>query len=455
MQWIFSPKLLERITDFLHANRKRRIKRLIDGMHSADLADVINSLDSKDRFLFFNMISDEVAADIISELHNDSRRIILNQIKSEQLAKIIIKMDTDDAVDILEELDKQQYYLVLNNIQEKNKEKAEELQKLLQYEKKTAGGIMDTEAIAVSSEFTPQQVKEYIKNLDVDISDFHYLYVVNEDNVLLGKVSLSKMFIADDQSKVKTLMEDGVISVNVDTDQEEVAELFRKYDLMTIPVVDDENHLLGRITFDDVIDVIDEEASEDAYKMVGLETEDKVFSTPIESMKKRIFWLSINLGTAILAASVVSLFEGTINKYVLLAVFMPIVAGMGGNAGTQTLTVIIRGIALHELTFHNTKRAIFKEIAVGGLNGIVLGSISALVAYLWKGNPILGVILGMAMICNMIIAGLFGALVPITLRAIKIDPALASGVFVTTLTDISGFASFLGLATIFMKFLTN
>jgi magnesium transporter len=245
-------------------------------------------------------------------------------------------------------------------------------------------------------------------------------------------------------------MDTDIITADVELDQEQVAHLFRKYDLYILPVIDKQGHLLGRITVDDVIDVIDEEASEDAYKMVGLESEDKVFTKPLNSVRKRLPWLTLNLFTALIVSSVVGIFENTIQQLSVLAVLMPIVAGLGGNSGTQTLTVITRGIALGELTIHNTFRAILKEIGVGVINGIIIGSFATVIAYFLKGNLMLGIILGAAMICNMFIAGLMGSLIPIIMKSLKIDPALASSVIITMLTDIGGFASFLGFATIFL-----
>jgi len=263
-------------------------------------------------------------------------------------------------------------------------------------------------------------------------------------------LEITKLLLAKSSTKAKDIMDRDVIYAPVDLDQEKVAHLFRKYDLYILPVVDQENHLLGRITVDDIIDVIDEEASEDAYKMVGLESEDRVFTSPLSSVRKRLPWLTLNLFTAMLVSSVVGIFEHTIARLSFLAVLMPIVAGLGGNSGTQTLTVITRGIALGELTIHNTLKAIFKEISVGIINGVMIGSAAMLIAYFLKGNLMLGVVLGTAMICNMFIAGLIGSLIPVVMKTLKIDPALASSVIITMLTDIGGFASFLGLASLLL-----
>jgi magnesium transporter len=241
--------------------------------------------------------------------------------------------------------------------------------------------------------------------------------------------------------------------VRVDTDQEEVAQQVASYNLLAIPVVEDENKLVGVITVDDVIDVIKDEATEDIYRLAGVAGDERAFTPPGESLRKRLPWLAVNLGTAFLAAFVVGLFEGTIDKVVALAVFMPIVAGMGGNAATQTLTVVVRGIALGELSWANSRKALLKEAAVGIGNGVVLGLLAAGAAWMMKGDLVLGGVLGLAMIINMFVAATAGTLIPLGLRALKIDPALASSVFITTLTDMAGFASFLGLATVFLRYL--
>jgi magnesium transporter len=244
-----------------------------------------------------------------------------------------------------------------------------------------------------------------------------------------------------------------LMSARVDMDQEEVARQVASYNLLAIPVVDEENKLVGVITVDDVIDVIKDEATEDIYRLAGVAGDERAFTPAGESLRKRLPWLGVNLATAFLAASVVALFEGTIERITALAIFMPIVAGMGGNAATQTLTVIVRGIALGELNWANSRKALLKEAAVGMGNGIVLGLVAAVVAWVTRGNPVLGLVLCAAMIINMFVAATAGTLIPLGLRAANVDPALASSVFITTLTDVFGFFSFLGLARVFIRFL--
>jgi magnesium transporter len=279
-----------------------------------------------------------------------------------------------------------------------------------------------------------------------------YLYVVDERRHLVGVVSLRRLLLVSPETPLKRIMTADLISARVDMDQEEVARQVAAYNLLAIPVVDEENKLVGIITVDDVIDVIKDEATEDIYRLAGVAGDERAFTPAGESLRKRLPWLGVNLATAFLASAVVALFAGegsVIDKLPFLAALMPIVAGMGGNAGTQTLTVIVRGIALGELTWSNSRKALLKEAAVGVGNGVALGLVAALVVWLTKGNPMLGVVLGLAMIINMFVAALAGTLIPLGLRAADVDPALASSVFITTMTDVFGFLSFLGLSALF------
>jgi magnesium transporter len=282
-----------------------------------------------------------------------------------------------------------------------------------------------------------------------------YLYVVDVRRHLVGVTSLRRLLLVSPETPLKRIMTAELTSVRVDTDQEEVARLVASYNLLAVPVVDEENKLVGIITVDDVIDVIKDEATEDIYRLAGVAGDERVFTPAPESLRKRLPWLGINLGTAFLAAGVVGLFTRTIDALPILAVFMPIVAGMGGNAATQTLTVIVRGIALGELTWGNSRKALLKEAAVGIGNGVVLGLIAAVVAWATRGDPVLGLVLGAAMVINMFVAATAGVLIPLGLRAANVDPALASSVFITTMTDVFGFFSFLGLATVFARYLTT
>jgi magnesium transporter len=298
-----------------------------------------------------------------------------------------------------------------------------------------------------------EAITELHSNRDVEM--VFYLYVVDERRHLVGVVSLRRLLLVSPETPLKRIMTADLITARVDMDQEEVARQVASYNLLAIPVVDEENKLAGVITVDDVIDVIKDEATEDIYRLAGVAGDERVFTPPAETFRKRLPTLAIQLVTLFAAAAVVALFEPTIARVTALAVFMPIVAGMGATAATQTLTVMVRGLALGELTWSNSRKALLKEVIIGIGNGILLGLIAAIVAWAAKGDPALGLLLGFAMIINMFVAAAAGTLVPLGLRAANLDPALASSVVVTTMTDVLGFATFLGFATVFLRYLAQ
>jgi magnesium transporter len=289
------------------------------------------------------------------------------------------------------------------------------------------------------------------KNRDLD--NLFYVYVVDDMGKLSGVLALRQLVLQDPDIEIRNAMQRTVFKVKADATQEEVANLIARYNLLAIPVVNDKDRLLGIVTIDDVIDVMREEATKDIYQLAGLDKEDRVFISPFRSVRLRLPWLLVNLATAFLAASVVGLFHNTIAQFAVLAMFMPVVAGMGGNAGTQTFTVIVRSLALGELDFKGAWRALLKESAVGLLNGLVTGIVIAGVVYLWKRNLYLGLILALAQLINLFLAGAFGTIIPLLLRRFKLDPAITSSIFLTTVTDVCGFLAFLGLATLLLKYL--
>jgi len=329
-----------------------------------------------------------------------------------------------------------------------------QVESLLEYGDQTAGRIMNPQVFALNEDLTVAESITELQNAR-DVEMVFYLYVVDVRRHLVGVTSLRRLLLVSPETPLKRIMAPDVKSVRVDTDQEEVARQVASYNLLAVPVVDEENKLVGVVTVDDVIDVIKDEATEDLLRLAGVSGDERVSTPAAESLRKRLPWLAINLITAFLAASVVALFESTIEKVTALAIFMPIVAGMGGNAATQTLTVVVRSLALGELEWSNARVAVTKEAVVGLGNGVVLGIIAALVAWITKGDPMIGLILGMAMVLNMFVAATAGTLIPLGLKAMKVDPALGSSVFITTFTDVVGFASFLGLATVFLRYLVK
>ena len=425
---------------------------LLQKQHPADLAQIFGELQDKEKEATFSLLAERngrLAMEAVSELGPEAGAALLATRSAEEIAKLAQEIPSDDAAALIDYLPEELSAAVLDLMRPKESGVVENL---LEYDEQTAGRIMNPHVFALSEDMTVgEAITELQTNRDVEM--VFYLYVVDERNHLVGVVSLRRLLLVSPETPLKRIMTADLMSARVDTDQEEVARQVASYNLLAIPVVDEENKLVGVITVDDIIDVIKDEATEDIYRMAGVAGDDSAFTPAGESLRKRLPWLGVNLATAFAAASVVALFEGTIALLPVLAVFMPIVAGMGGNAGTQTLTVIVRGIALGELNWGNSRKALTKEAIVGIGNGVALGVVAALVAWVTRGNPVLGLVLGAAMIINMFVAATAGTLVPLGLRAANVDPALASSVFITTLTDMFGFFSFLGLATVFMRYL--
>ena len=436
--------------DFLHHSTDDEVRHVLVELHPADIADIVERLKEEDRTRIMGLISEELAAEVLSLVEEYHKPEVIESIPEETLTKIVLHMDSDDVTDILEELPKEEAEEILDSLPP---EDAGPVRQLLSYPPDSAGGLMQTELVKVTPEASLGETIQLIREKTGKFDDIINVYVVNEHELLIGIVPLRALILARPEQKVSEVMVKDVITALVDMDQEQVAQLFRKYDFISLPVVDQQGKLLGRILVDDIVDVIQEEASEDIYRLAGVDKEEHVNDSPWRSIRLRLPWLTFNAITAIIAATVVGFFQGTIQKVVALAVFMPIVAGMGGNAGTQSLTVITRGIALGELTFANAKRVLLKELVAGLCNGVVLGLLMATLAYLYQGNPMLGLVLGLAMISNMFMAALAGTSIPLLLKWVKVDPALASGVIVTTFTDVTGFFCFLGLATLLIHYL--
>jgi magnesium transporter len=444
--------VVDSVRRLLRIGATANLVNLLQKQHPADLAAVFGELPERDRKAAFTVVverSPKLAMEAVSELGPEAAAQLLADRPAEEIAKLLQEIPSDDAAALVDYLPEDLSSAVLELMRPKE---SGQVENLLEYAEKTAGRIMNPNVFALSEDLTVgESITELQSSRDVEM--VFYLYIVDVRRHLVGVTSLRRLLLVSPETPLKRIMTPDVISVRVDTDQEEAARLVASYNLLAIPVVDEENKLVGVITVDDVIDVIKDEATEDIYRLAGVTADERVFTPPGESLSKRLPWLAVNMVTAFLAATVVSLFEHTISQVVALAVFMPIVAGMGGNAGMQTLTVIVRGIALGELTWGNTRQALFKEALVGLGNGLVLGALGAVAVYLMKGNPVLGGVLGLAMVINMFIAATAGTLIPLGLRALKVDPALASSVFITTFTDVAGFASFLGLATVFLKYL--
>ena len=446
--------VLDSVKRLLRIGATANLLNLLQKQHPADLAQIFSELPDKDREAAFSLLAERngrLAMEAISELGPEAGAALLATRSAEEIAKLAQEIPSDDAAALIDYLPEDLSAAVLDLMRPKESGVVEGL---LEYDEQTAGRIMNPHVFALNEDMTVgEAITELQNNRDVEM--VFYVYVVDDRGHLVGVVSLRRLLLVSPETPLKRIMTADLISARVDMDQEEVARQVAAYNLLAIPVVDEENKLVGSITVDDIIDVIKDEATEDIYRLAGVAGDERAFTPAGESFRKRLPWLAINLVTAFLATMIVALFEGTIEKLAAIAVFMPVVAGMGGNAATQTLTVIVRGIALGELTWGNARKALVKEAAVGIGNGVVLGIVAAGVVWVMRGNVALGLVLGAAMIINMFVAATAGTLVPLGLRAANVDPALASSIFITTLTDIFGFFAYLGLATAFAVYLVG
>jgi magnesium transporter len=446
--------VLDSVKRLLRIGATANLLNLLQKQHPADLAQVLQSLLAQERPAVFTLLverSPRLAMETVSEMGPEEGAKLLTGRSAEEVARLLQEIPSDDAAALIDYLPEELSSEVLELMRRRE---SGQVESLLEYGEQTAGRIMNPQVFALSEDLT---VGEAITALQSsrDVEMVFYLYVVDARRHLVGVTSLRRLLLVSPETPLKRIMTPEVTSVRVDTDQEEVARQVASYNLLAVPVVDEENKLVGIVTVDDVIDVIKDEAAEDLLRLAGVSGDERIETPVAEAIRKRLPWLGINLVTAFVAASVVAAFEGTIQQVTALAIFMPIVAGMGGNAATQTLTVIVRGLALGELSWQSARKALAKEAAIGLGNGVVLGVVAAGVAWATKGDPMLGLVLGMAMLVNLFVAACAGTLVPLGLKALKVDPALGSSVFITTFTDVVGFASFLGLATVFLRYLVQ
>ncbi len=448
MQAASVDQTLEAIRDALDRDALDDAIALIEKLRAPDQAEVFQDLEPEDQNVLLPRLDPDDSADILEHLEDEDAADVAEHLDAETLSRIIDEMEPDEAADLLGDLPKEQVDQVLARLED-----PDEVRPLLIHPDETAGGRMTSDFLALRRKMTVADAIDALRSWAPTEDVSYYLLVVDRDNILRGVLSLRKLITSDPATVLESIMDSDIISVAAGTDQEEAARLMTRYSLLALPVVDDAGHLLGMITHDDLVDVIEEEASEDIYRLGGVLDEDRAIGPARASVRRRLPWLYVNLLTAFLAAWVISQFRDTIERVAVLAAFQAIVAGMGGNAGTQSLTVMVRSLALGEIELREVWRALLKELAVGLINGLAVGLIVGLAAAALQGKPVLGLIIGLAMVGNLIAAGFAGALVPVILRRLKIDPALASGVIVSAVTDTVGFALFLGLATIFIQWL--
>ena len=449
--YVVRPELVQEIIDALDTANIDRVEELVRPLHHADLADLIEMLAPEYRKLLIEIIRAEFDPETLATLEEHVREEVIEQLGAADVAAAISELDTDDAVEVVEHLDDSVQQQVLDAVPAEDRALLEEG---LTYPEDSAGRLMQRELVAVPSYWTVGETIDFMREAaerdeDELPEEFYDIFVVDPRHEPLGRVSLSRVLRTKRPVKVSDLMAAEIRPVPVTMDQEQVAFLFRQYDLASAPVVTEDGRLVGVITHDDVLDVVDEEAEEDLMRLGGVTGTD-LYRAAIDTTRSRFSWLVVNLATAIVASIVIGFFEATIQQIVALAVLMPIVASMGGNAGTQTLTVAVRALAMKELTASNALRIVGKEVLVGGFNGLLFAVLMGFVAWFWFGNPAIGIVIAAAMAINLVVAGLAGVAIPVGLERTGIDPAVASVVLLTTITDVVGFAVFLGLAALFL-----
>lgn len=421
------------------------LKSFISEYHPSEIAILFESISQESRERIISILPAEIASEVISEMDSEFHpEKLLENLHPERRSEIVEELDYDDATDIISQLPEEQQQEILKELDE---EDASNIRSLLKYEKDTAGGLMNTQVIKINEHLNKKEaIEEIIRQSEV-MEEFYTINVINDQNILLGIVSLKDIIKARNNVRIKELIKSDFVYVRAETDQEEVAKLISQYNLTSIPVVDDNMQLLGRITFDDVIDVMEEENTEDILKISGVSEDEELAGNWKEAVKSRLPWLVLNLGTAFLAASIIRYFDATIASMGVLAGYMVIIAGMGGNAATQALAVTVRRISLNDLTDNQAYRTVLKEFTVGLINGAAIGFIVFLFALFYDQNPLLGLIIFIAMTGNLIIAGISGSAIPLALKRIGVDPAIASSIIITTFTDVLGFLLLLGLAS--------
>jgi magnesium transporter len=439
------PEFLDRIRTRIEANDTTALRRLASDLHEADTGDLIEALDAELRPRFVELMGRDFDFAALTEVEDTVREEILEEVAPATIAEGVRELESDDAAHILEDLPAQEQVEILEKLPA---EERVEIQRILQYPEDSAGRRMQTEFIVVPPEWTVGDAIDHMRET-ADLPDrFFELYVADKDSKLLGAVALDRLLRTKRPVPVSELMDEDRRRVRATEDKEEVARMFERYNLVAAPVVDDGDRLVGVLTFDDIVDVIEEEAEEDIRALGGVTRDEELSDSVWTIAKGRFPWLLANLGTALLAAWVIRQFEGSIEKMVALAVLMPIVASMGGNAGTQTMTVAVRALATRDLSDTNAWRVVRREFMVGVINGMCFAVILGVIAAFWFNVSDLGLVIGLAMLCVLAAAAIGGIAIPLALIRLGVDPAIASGPFVTTITDVVGFFSFLGIATL-------
>ena len=447
-EWgVIDPAFLARVSEALAAGEQKSVRALTRDLHAADLADVIEALDQDERVRLISSLGRNFDAEALAELDESVRDELMEALPNDVIASAIKKLDTDDALYLIEDLERDDQREILAKVP---KEDRAALTRALDYPEYTAGRLMKTEFVAVPASWTAGQALDYARGEKNLPDQFIEIYVVDPAFHLMGTVPLARLLRAAPDRRIESIMDHEQTVFRATDQQDDVAYRFDKYNLVSAAVTDESGRLIGTLMADDIVEVIQEEAEEQVLHLGGVGAEEAISNTVAETTRSRFAWLFVNLLTAVLASWVISLFDATIEQMVALAVLMPIVASMGGNAGTQTMTVAVRALATRDLSPVNAMRFTLRECAVGLINGLLFAVIMGVFAWAWFGSDALGLIIGAALIINMLAAALAGILVPLALDHFDIDPAVASGTFVTTVTDVVGFFAFLGLAALWL-----
>lgn len=423
-----------------------KIKQLISNMSTSEIAHCIESSPPEQRQIIWSVIDVSIEGDVLGELGEEIQKDLLSEIDNDELSKLISDLELDEMVDIIQNLPESRMQFLLSSMSAIDRDR---IRLVLEYPEDSAGGLLNTDTISVQQDHTLDIVIKYLKSFEKLPKNTDKIFVVSKNNQFIGELMLSSILVADDlKTTVRELMQETIDPIDINQTDREVAKLFKQQDLVSAPVIDANRQLIGRITFDDVVDVIIEDADQNLLSMAGI-AED-TFLPPGRAARRRIIWLGLNLLTAIIAALAINIFQETISKAVYLAVLMPIVASMGGVAATQTLSIVLRGLTLEQITKSNLGWLFKRELAVSILNGIALSLLIGFATFLWFQNSILSILISVAMVINLISSVIAGVFVPIILRKLKHDPAIAGSVIVTTVTDVVGFVSFLGLAAVFL-----
>ena len=438
---------LERINLAFSQGAIARVRQLInEDLAAPDIAHLLSSVPPKQRTILWNLVeAEELAADVLAYLGEEERSEIVARLEPEELASLIESFEFDDKVDILQELPESVIEEVLLSMDYQDRQRVEDV---LSFDEDSAGGLMNTDVVTVRPDITIDVVLRYIRRYRELPPMTDNLWVVNRRDEFIGQAPISKILISDSNTTVREIMETEIEPFIVSTHKDEVAQRFERLDLVSAPVVNGNGKLLGRITIDDVVDVIRASADHSLMSQVGLDEDEDIFAPLLRTVRRRSIWLGINLLTAFLASAVIGMFEATLEQVVALAILMPVVASMGGIAGTQALTIVIRGMALGRVGSANIRALVSREVFIGLANGLFWSVVVALAAYVWFGDLTLGYVIAIAIIVNLFIAALVGTMLPGYLKSMQIDPALAGGVVLTTVTDVVGFFCFLGIATL-------